>query len=299
MKKSVQVWLSVMVLVLLAGLLLQNVQLQRQVARLDEQLVSSVNSLQRQISDIPPAFARELREQASLWSDCQVTSGELTEKTWTLPVTVSVTPKAVSADTSAVLELAGQQTAMTREGVHFTAHLELPLFAGGEGLIILSEGGKQRMGPVAVYPDYNQCLLLESCAFYRGEIATSKQRWSYDGTVEVNVPHTPQAAIWPVEGELILLLDGRQAKRESFRLDEQDGATMVKWQAKGEGQTVQQIELWCYVVDNQGLTYRILVDRLEAGDEGLMESRDERCNYVQQICAPDGQVLYQPQEAVR
>ncbi len=292
MKRDGQFWLSAVLLIVMAALLWQNYQLQRQVDNLSQQWVSTANSLQRQVSDIPRTLMQQLEEQASLWSASLVNYGELNQTDWTVPVTVQVTPKEVGVGTRAVLELDGQQTELVRDGVHFTGTLSVPLSGGGEGQVILTDGDGQRVGAITIYPDQSQYLLIDSNAYFSGEVSCNKQALTYDGTVDIHIQQRSDTYVWPVRGEVVLKVDGQETERQDVTFTERLGMLSVPWQRQIALEPEQQLELWCYLVDNHGLTYQLLLDSHVVGADGQAEGQNGETGTVLKISDGQGRVVY-------
>lgn len=296
MKNDKQFWISVVVLLAMAVLLMQNHQLGQRLDNLEQQEMNSANSLQRQVSDISRTIGRQLEEQASLWSDCQVKEGTPDYAAWTLPVTVQVSPKNLQENTTAQLEINGQRVVMTRDGVTFTGQVTLPFFAESTAQVILIDGSEQRVGSISVYPDYNRYVLRDSYAYYSGGMTGSKQNISFDGTVDVSVRGAyTDAEAQPVSGELVLLVEGEEKARQPFDFTEHAEYTSTPWQAQVPTQQGQRLELWCMVVDNHGLVYDILVMEGTMNADGGLEERYDQTGQVSRISDRQGRVLYTAQ----
>lgn len=293
MKKDGQFWLSVVLLAAMAVLLWQNHQLKEQLENLSGHYANTASNLQRQVSNLSQTLSSQLEEQASLWSDSQVDYGELNQTDWTMPVTVQVTPKEIGAETRAVLEMDGQQVEMVRDGVHFTGTVPVPLAKGDAvAQVILSDGAGQRVDTVALYFDPGEYLLVDSYAYFGGTMNYGNQTLTYDGPVDIYIQQRQDASVWPVDGAVVLTIDGQESKRQDITFTERTGVVSVPWQQEIALKPQQQIELWCYLVDNHGLNYHMLLDRQLVDEDGRPNSQNDETGYVFWISDEQGNMIY-------
>lgn len=296
MKNDKQFWISVVLLLAMAALLVQNHQLGERLERLEQQGANTANALQRQVSDISRSVGAQLAEEASLWSAYSVEEGEPDHAAWILPVTVQVTPKVLDERTTAQLEMNGQRVDMTRDGVTFRGELALPFLTDGTAQVILTDGSEQRVGSVDVYPYYYRYVLRDSYAYYNGGMTGNKQAITFDGTVDISIPGAyTDAEVKPVSGELVLLVEGEEASRQLFDVTEWTEPISVPWQAELPVEQGQRLELWCRIVDDHGLVYDIPVLEGTMNADGSLEERFDQTGQVDRISDGQGRVLYTAQ----
>lgn len=131
------------------------------------------------------------------------------------------------------------------------------------------------MGSVDIYPYYYRYVLRDSYAYYSGGMTGNKQTITFDGTVDISIPGAyTDAEVKPVSGELVLLVEGKEASRQPFDFTEPtEHTTSIPWQAELPVEQGQRLELWCQIVDNHGIIYAIRVLEGTMNADGSLEER--------------------------
>ena len=80
-------------------------------------------------------------------------------------------------------------------------------------------------------------MLRDSYAYYSGGMTGNKQTITFDGTVDISIPGAyTDAEVKPVSGELVLLVEGKEASRQPFDFTEPtEHTTSIPWQAELPG----------------------------------------------------------------
>ena len=287
MKPSLPSWISP---VLLALLLAANLFTWVQLGDLEQQL-DTVNSrlwqmeerLNDNISSIYQEVSSQLEAEASLLAQADwPQAGDPDPVSLTVPLTLTFTPKAVTASTQAVIRYGEEEVPCTREGNRFTAVLSVPLWGEvdpSQGSILLEEGGVTQANP---FPD-------EWWFSPRGEILPtfyggggSGSFGSNNGTFSIHMDFdmniNSPAGRTLSNSRCLILVDGQLWKEQPAELDPSAAASEEDWyntwttfalneeipMEDGQG----EVEILFSVTDDLGLEYRYTLQHVAPQEDG-------------------------------
>jgi len=99
---------------------------------------NQITNLQNEIDSIYDNVDDQLKKEASLLSSVDYTMGELDIDTHTIPVTVKVVPKSLTADMQLSIQVSNETVAFEKNGDEFTATVSVNMFAAFDEFPMLS-----------------------------------------------------------------------------------------------------------------------------------------------------------------
>lgn len=128
-----------------------------------------------------------LKREASLIESASVEAGTPDKNSLTVPVTFSLTPKEVSANTAVYLDFNGETFPMDKNGTTYSATVSRNIFDNVQPLIIIDENGVEKTTQDArINVSLKSSVLPEMHARLIGEGGYSRGTYTFKGTINAD-----------------------------------------------------------------------------------------------------------------
>ncbi|MBS6366120.1 MAG: hypothetical protein KH420_02125 [Clostridiales bacterium] len=298
MRRQLPVMLIVTVLTGLVaiGCLVQVVELDDQVRRMERSLSDQQTRLQDTVSSQYYAIRDLLEEQTSLISDSSFSYSKIDLQQMTAEFCCTVTPKQFTpGKTTAAVVIGGTQYPMELENGSFVARVDWPLFEDLElTQVLFWTDGVQQAQAMDWYSTPRYDALPTIYAYFSGDgSGTTKYHVEGELQVEISPPMDQMVAFESID--LVALVDGEEVRRESFAEAEgyYDGAYYSSSQYLDQDYEIPQgaaFELYVEVADGTGLYHRVSVLRRGQNETGLRPEVGGEAS----IYDADGKLLFSP-----
>lgn len=151
----------------------------------------AANSLRNEINSIYSNVETKLKKQGSILDKYNVAFGELNPSNFTIPVTLSITPKVYSKGLTASLQLNNNSVLMKNDGTSFVATVESSVFDDFQLKVILEENEVKKIETIEEYYDLRNKYLLVITGGFSGESSYSSNEYHYNGKIDLQIrsPH--------------------------------------------------------------------------------------------------------------
>ncbi len=251
--------------------------LSEQIGRLDRNLSGRIDTLYTEVQGIGGEVRSTLAQEASLLAAWEATPGEPDFDGCTVPVRCTVIPKESSREMTATLVWSGGEAPMQREDNCYTVTVQVPLFEEVRlERVVFFEGERVLTEPLdwSFWGRYS--CLLQVNAWLDGSFTAQEETFLREGTLQLDLVSPRQMAA-PQSVTLLVRCDGREALRQELFPDGEQGihdagdyyyaAYPVAVQLPNPAQSC---ELWAEVLGQDGLVYRTLLNRYQAGGDGML-----------------------------
>lgn len=311
MKKQPAVILAALCCVLVLLCLWKISDLSRRVEQLQNDLNYQNDSLNSIAADVSNQVQTSLRTQQSILASSDQSYGPLDPETWTVPLTLTATPKEQTPGvTTAVLVCGGTQYPMTaKKDGSFSVQVPLPLFEEtAVDRIIFTENGTQRTEGLDQFETpYMKCLSFP-LASLNGSIEYSPRgdlriagTLTIDGLLSFDRINGEQSTPKNLTKSIALLdiLDGKERSRTDYDLStlEQISGYYIFNEPVTESYPIPDgsvHELVLEMTDSYGLRYRTVVNHQQTGTEEREVTAFPEPGYpFVQIYDPEGNLLFE------
>lgn len=251
----------------------------------------AINNIRNEINGIYSNVDAKLKKQASILDNHNLTLGELKPSSFTIPVTLSITPKEYSEGLTATLLLNDKSVLMKKEGTSFVATSEAYIFDDLIIKVVLEQNGVKKTETIEEYYDLQKKYLLEISGGYSGQSSYGSGKYESSGKINLDFLFPPTNSIEKIK----LIKDVNGAT-----VDERDIATSnhvaidVKDNIKfafGDKLTVYAI-----VQDRYGLNYKYVLSVFETDSKGdpVKDNYQLEMRRIAEISDRNGKILYAP-----
>ncbi|MDP4178338.1 MAG: hypothetical protein Q8900_08385, partial [Bacillota bacterium] len=144
------------------------------------------NSLKNDINNISSNVETSLKKQGSILDNYNVTFGELNPSNFTVPVTISITPKEYSKGLIANLQANNKSVTLKNEGKSFTGTVNANIFDNFQLKVDLNNKGVDKIETLEEYDDLKDKYLLKISGGFDGQSNSGSNQYQYSGKVNLN-----------------------------------------------------------------------------------------------------------------
>lgn len=250
--------------------------LSEQVSRLERTLSGRIDYLNTAVQNIGGQVRSALEQEASLLVAWEAEPGEPDFSQRTVPIRCTVVPKEFSPEaTAATLFWSGGEVPMALKDGGYTATVQAPIFEEIRlDRVVFSEGGRLFTEPLDWYfSGRDACLLLVN-AFLEGSFSAQGGSVLWEGMLQLDL-NSLRGMAAPQSVTLSVWHDGQETLRQELVPDGERGIHDAgDYYCAGYPVTVklpspaESCELWAEILGQDGLVYRALLDRYQAGGDG-------------------------------
>lgn len=291
MKKIKGIHLLIAVLLILqAYSIVQIRDLKARSQQMEQQITAAQMNVESRIQDIYSNVNSQLAAKASLMASCDYEVGKLDTKTFTVPVTFRLQPKALSETTEAFLQFGQEKLPMEKKGTIFILTKNFTVMDEPFPAVLLEDKGVQQFEEnynLNVY-SIKQHVFSQLDPCFQGEYRCINLQEPYNYQMKGVI--TTGSSTFNADNrfkniQYILTLEGETVK--TYDLPSDGGSVEINETVKLEkGQTLLGKMV---AVDELNFTHEYLVMHYVAGKG---ERRDP-CDENEKITAPDGTVVYE------
>ncbi|MDF2678553.1 MAG: hypothetical protein K0Q97_2905 [Bacillota bacterium] len=281
---------------------------------------SENNDLRNEIQQIYYNVDSKLKKQASLLDSYDISFGEeINTDKYTVPITISVTPKEYSEDLKISMIVNNEKIAMEKNNSDFKATYDVNVFEHTKFKVVLEKNNVEKVETLDEYSDLQYKYILSMDGAFSGKSNYSSGKYQYEGDININFfgPSNNK----PVEISLIKDLNGTVVNEQE--IDISDLNKEINTDNKTEQPAMQEykelesndvnflrlpvdetieispndkITLYVLVQDKYGLIYKyvVLSDKIDSNGK-LVNVKPEWTNgSVIEITDKNGNILYKP-----
>lgn len=290
--RNLQIIIIVLVLINVFTLFKIN-SVENSIERRMQQNENSVTNLERNINSIYSNVDTKLKKQASILDSYDVKIGDkLNSNNYTVPVTLSITPKEYSDGLSAILQLNNKNIFMQKEGTSFVGTTDVYIFDDFKLKVILEQNGVQKTESIEEYSQLRYKYLLDIFGGFGGNASYSSGIYKYDGDINLNFGNPQNNS--PKKISLIKYLNGTVVSEQEVELSDN---MSIPVNDKIELNANDKFMLCANIQDKYGINYKYVVMLYEIDGEGkYVDKRPEWSNgSVIEISDKNGNILYTPE----
>jgi hypothetical protein len=279
------------------GLLLLNFYTLSKLSRVTNELENyrqqterNTNDLRNEINDIYLNVDEKLKKQASILDSYDLKLGDkLNPKNFTVPVTVTITPKQYSDNLKVSLQLNDILMPMEKDKASFKVDANAYIFDDLKVKVILEEDGVQKTETLEEYNNLQYKYILDVMAGFNGSSEFKSNIYEYDGEVNVNYFGSQDNNIEEVS--ITTEVNGNVIDEESA---DASNHINVQVQDKLELKAGEKFALYVNTKDKYGLTYKyiVLFYKASENDEEIRSYPELAGNNLVEISDEDGNVLW-------
>lgn len=287
--------------VLVIGQIVSAVKIKELKTELSDLTVSYSHDIGIMNSNIDGIYSNvdeKLKKQASLLSGTEVTYGELNIADHTVPVTVAVVPKAVSATTQMSITVCEKEYPLTRGGEKFYTTVNIGLFETESTfpLLAVKNGDttqSEYLEDVPVDNLYNRYLPhLYTVGMI--DAVSSKNGIAVDGNITVEYkPANNKMAVLMSDYELVTVIGGKETERRTITGEiTTAGGVYYDFRETYKINSEKDVRFFVEAVDSLGYRHRVLADFSWIGAGGSASHEEEAIYGGEWIYDKDGNLLY-------
>ncbi|MBP1926526.1 hypothetical protein J2Z76_002395 [Sedimentibacter acidaminivorans] len=252
-----------------------------------------INNLENNINNIYTNVDAKLKKQASVLDsyDVQI-RGELNPNNYTVPVTLTITPKEYSDELTATLQLNNKNIPMQKKGTSFKCTFDVYIFDDFKLKIILEQNGIQKIESIEEYSKLQYKYLLDIFGGFSGKESYSSGIYKFDGDISLNFGNSQNNS--PIKASLGKYLNGTIVSEQEVELsDHMD----IPVNDSIELNANDKFMLCVNVQDKYGINYKYVVMLYEIDSKGKsVNIRPEWSNgSIIEISDKNGNILYTPE----
>nr|WP_312579529.1 hypothetical protein [Sedimentibacter sp.] len=252
-----------------------------------------LNNLENNINNIYSNVDAKLKKQASILDSYDVKIGdELNSNDYTVPVTLTITPKEYTDGLTATLQLNNKNISMQNKGTSFVGTVDAYIFDDFQLKIVLEQNGIEKTESIEGYTNLQYKYLLDIFGGFSGKESYSSGMYKYDGDINLNLGNAQNNNLKKVS--LIKYLNGTVVNEQEVELSEH---VTIPVNDEIELNANDKFMLCVNVQDKHDLNYKYVVNIMEINSEGKrVNRRPEWSNgSIIEISDKDGKVLYTPE----
>ena len=256
----------------------------------------AANSLRNEINSIYSNVETKLKKQGSILDKYNVAFGELNPSNFTIPVTLSITPKVYSKGLTASLQLNNNSVLMKNDGTSFVATVESSVFDDFQLKVILEENEVKKIETIEEYYDLRNKYLPVITGGFSGESSYSSNEYHYNGKIDLQIgsPH-------PISVGKVSIVNDVNGVIVSERKIDPSNSISVDVKEDIKLSPGNKLTVYAMVQDSYGLNYKYIIDVYDMGsnkapfDNFKGEMRMQR---LTEITDKNGKLLYSPKNNI-
>lgn len=262
--------------------------LQKQVEYTKNEINNLKISMRNEISSIYQSVDDRLNQEASLIANASAGMGIPNEGNLTVPITFSVTPKEVSANTAVSLDFGGELYLMDKNGTTFNATVSLDIFGSVHPMIVIDENGvKKTMQDDRInIVSMKHLLFPEIFPRFAGEGSYGGGVYKRKGTLTVDIKPSSSKTVF-TQMRLVVKVDDEVFSDEAVP----DGVFELEIDKSIPLRNGQTCTMTVIATDSIGLEHRCLIGHYTAGSNA---QREPQFDY-EEIYSSDGKLLWKPE----
>lgn len=249
----------------------------------------SNNNLKKDIDNISSTVETNLKKQGSILDNYNVTFGELNPSNFTVPVTISITPKEYSKGLIANLLSNNKSVTLKNEGKSFTGTVNASIFDKFQLKVDLNNKGVDKIETLEEYNDLKDKYLLIISGGFDGQAKSDSNQYQYSGKVNLNFSPSKSnnvekiSIINDVNGVII----GKHEIKPS-------NSVSVDLNDKIKLKNGEKLMTYAMVQDKYNLNYKYIVDTFVTDNNGkpVTDNSTLEMRGLTEISDKNGKVLY-------
>lgn len=268
---------------------------------LENNIVSRIRNLENsqrdiayEIDSIYSNVNAMLKKEASILDSYYIELGDLNPDDFTIPVTVTITPKEYTDDLIAMLQLNDRSIQMQKDGTSFNVTGDTNVFDDVVIKINLKQGDVLKTETLDEYYDLKSKYLLDISGGYSGETSYKPNKYIYNGIIDLNFGCYENNS--PVEFSIVEEVNGKVVNEVPVKEPViESNSISIPINREVEIEPGSKVLIYTNVKDKYGLNYKYLVlSQYLAMDD--KHSRIEEYPYthsIVEISDENGNVLWE------
>lgn len=229
------------------------------------------NNMEKEISDIYFNVDEKLKKQASIIDSYDINFGEkLNPDDLTVPVSVSLTPKEITEETTAILLINDIKYPMAVNGATFTASINASIFDPLHIKVILINNGTEKIETLEEYNDLQYKYILNLHGRFSGRTKYNSDKYQYDGNILLSYNGSSKDEKI-VSINISRYINGALNDEKDVPVQEQPITYSVNDEVELSSNDI--VELYIIVQDIYGLQYKYIVLKDEIDDKGKLNKK--------------------------
>lgn len=253
------------------------------------------NSLRNEINSIYSNVETKLKKQGSILDKYNVTFGELNPSDFTIPVTLSITPKEYSKGLTASLQLNDTSVLMKNDGTSFVATVDAYIFDDFYLKVDLEKKGVKKIETIEEYPDFRNKFLLDIGGGFSGQSTYSSKEYHYSGKIDLKFPFSQASnaekitIVNDVNG--IIINERKIDPSNNISIDVKETIKL----AAGDKLTIYAI-----VQDKYGLNYKYVINvfEVDSNEQPVEDNFALEIRRIAEISDRNGKIVYAPKNDI-
>jgi len=285
--------------VIIGALVLFNIFIIGNIKRETDYNIQRINMeqdrIRREIGDIYSNVDEMLKKQASVIDSYEVAFGEdLNTESFTVPVSISVTPKENTQKLTAELLINDERYPMSKNGAAFSASINAHIFEPFKIIVVLNDDGTEKVETLDEYNDLQYKYILDFYAGFSGSSSYGSGKYKYDGDIMLDfIPDDNSLG----KVKILRYINGELDDEQEVDMQDKDSANHSVKSVKDEAELSanDRIEIYVSVQDKYGFNYKYIVLADEIDSEGkLVTMRPEWTNgSLAEITDKNGKVVFE------
>jgi hypothetical protein len=254
------------------------------------------NSLRNEVNSIYADVETKLKKQGSILDKYNITFGELNPSNFTIPVTLSITPKEYSKGLTSSLHLNDNSVLMKNDGTSFVATVDAYVFDDFQLKVDLDKNGVKKIETIEEYYDLRNKYLLDITGRFSGESSYSSNEYHYSGKIDLQIGSSQ-----PISAEKVSIVnyvngvivsEQKIDPSNSISIDVKDNIKL----AAGD-----KFTMYAMVQDIYGLNYKYVIDVYDMGsnkDPINNFKREVEMQRLTEITDKNGKIVYSPKNDI-
>ncbi len=267
--------------------------IENSVERSTQQNEREITNLENNINNIYSNVDAKLKKQASILDSYDVKiDDKLNPNNYTVPVTLTITPKEYSDKMTATLQLSNKNISMQKEGTSFVGTTDVYIFDDFRLKVILAQNGVQKTETIEEYSQLQYKYLLEIAGNFTHNESYISSIYKYDGDIDLYFGNSQNNS--PKKVSLVKYLNGTSVSEQEVELLDH---RIIPVNDSIELNANDKFMLCVNVQDKYGINYKYVVMLYEIDSKGKsVNIRPEWSNgSIIEINDKNGNILYTPE----
>lgn len=266
--------------------------IENSVERSTQQNEREITNLENNINNIYSNVDAKLKKQASILDSYDVKiDDKLNPNNYTVPVTLTITPKEYSDKMTATLQVSNKNISMQKEGTSFVGTTDVYIFDDFQLKVILEQNGVQKTETIEEYSQLQYKYLLEIAGNFTHNESYISSIYKYDGDIDLYFGNSQNNS--PKKVSLVKYLNGTSVSEQEVELLDH---MIIPVNDSIELNANDKFMLCVNVQDKYGINYKYVVMLYEIDSKGKsVNIRPEWSNgSIIEISDKNGNILYTP-----
>ncbi|MFT5875395.1 MAG: hypothetical protein ACI8WT_004387 [Clostridium sp.] len=260
-----------------------------------QQSDSVANNLRNEIDSVYSNVDIKLKKQGSILDNYNVTLGELNQSNFTIPVTLTLTPKEYSKGLIASLNLNDKNVPMKNEGTSFVANVDAYVFDDFSLEVVLEHDGVKKIETIEEYHDLRSKYLLDISGGFNGQSTYSSKEFQYSGNIDLKIGSSKAGST-----EKINIINDVNGVIVSQREIEPSDNTSIDVKENIKLDEGDKLTIYAIVQDRYGLNYKYVLDIYEVDNnkEDFNYNSEREKRRLVEITDRNGKIVYEPKNDI-